>query len=149
MPRVLLALLVAGLLAGIQAPSNRLAAGHTHGVVVFTIILTGPVDPSDLFGLSRTCPTACFTENIVPLCGTEEGFFHPACTNREYRVRVGALPVGTELRYALLRWPGSIDSEPEVHLSGSVIVPDGETNIRLTYAYPTVPLLPNTALPPP
>ena len=149
MPRVLLALLVAGLLAGFPTLPNRLAAGQAHGAVVFTIVLTGPVDPSDQFGLQRTKDEALFHRKYRAAVWTEEAFFHPECTNREYRVRVGSQPVGTELRYALLRWPRNREHDPEVHLSGSVTVPERETNIRLTYAYPTAPLLPNTALPPP
>jgi hypothetical protein len=149
MRRVLLALLVAGLLTASFAIPTRLAAGQETGAVVFAIILIGPVDPSDAFGLQVLKDECCFSEQVTPLCGAEEAFFDPECTDREYTLRFGAQPVGTELRYALLRWPGSIDNDPEIHLSGSVIVPDGETNVRLTYVYPGVPLLPNTALPPP
>jgi len=143
------------LLVAILVDHSPLAAAREQtGAVIFTITLSGPVDPADAFGLELTKDECCFSERITLVCGAPAG--SPACTSGTYRLRAVGQPVGTEISYALVRWPrgvanGDLDQRdrPVFMLQGTVVVHATTSHIHLTYVYPEASTLPDTAVQPP
>jgi hypothetical protein len=152
--RWVLATMAIALLLGALVNTVALAGGGRTGAVVFTVTLTGSVDPDDAFGVWRAKDECCFTDTVVLVCGAPPG--SEPCRSGSYQVRVGGQPLGTEISYQLVRWPDGVANgdlsqgdEPQFMLDGTVVVGKTTSHIHLTYAYPTSGALPNTTIPAP